>query len=147
MDSSWQFWWVRYLKGLELLFCSMYLLRYTYVALTVVTFYGVLSKYDAYVIFSVRKFLVANWILLSLVRSLWFVHLLVLRASSHRRRNRGAGGKPGPPQYFTLETLLIFIHAAQVTAIAVYVTFGLPKMELLPTPLCSSLHSFYHIMV
>ena len=55
--------------------------------------------------------------------------------SKHRRRNwRGQGG-PGPPQYFTLETLLIFMHAAQIAAIAVYITFGPPKMELLPTPM------------
>ena len=45
----------------------------------------------------------------------------------HRRRNRGQEG-PGSPQYFTLETLLIFIHAAQIAAIAVYITFApLPK--------------------
>ena len=39
------------------------------------------------------------------------------------------GGRPGPPQYFTLETLLIFMHAAQIAAIAKY------KMEFLPTPM------------
>ena len=48
----------------------------------------------------------------------------------------GTGGAgPPPPQYFTLETLLIFIHAAQIAATAVYITFGPPKMELLPTPM------------
>ena len=29
----------------------------------------------------------------------------------------GTGGARAPPQYFTLETLLIFMHAAQITAI------------------------------
>ena len=47
---------------------------------------------------------------------------------------RAGGPAPPPPQYFTLETLLIFIHAAQITAIAEYITFGPPNMELLPTP-------------
>ena len=47
----------------------------------------------------------------------------------------GGGGGQGPPQYFTHETLLIFILAAQIGAIAVYITFGPPKMELLPTPM------------
>ena len=50
----------------------------------------------------------------------------------HRRRNRGGWGGG---QYFTLETLLIFIHAVQIAAIAEYITFGPPKMELLPTPM------------
>ena len=31
-----------------------------YVALTVVTFYGVVPKYNTYVISSIRKFLIAN---------------------------------------------------------------------------------------
>ena len=30
---------------------------------------------------------------------------------------------------------LIFMSAAQIAAIAVYITFGPPKMELLPTPM------------
>jgi len=49
----------------------------------------------------------------------------------------GAGGAraPPPPQYFTLKTLLIFMHAAQIAAIAMYITFSPPKMELLPTPM------------
>ena len=34
----------------------------------------------------------------------------------HRRRNRGPGGEGRAPQYFTLETLLILIHAAQIAA-------------------------------
>ena len=38
----------------------------------------------------------------------------------------GTGGA-GPSQYFTLETLLIFIHAAQIAATAVYITFGPPQ--------------------
>ena len=49
---------------------------------------------------------------------------------THRRRNRGGGGR-------ALETLLIFIHAAQIAAIAVYIMFGPPKMELLPICLCN----------
>ena len=36
-------------------------------------------------------------------------------------------GGQGPPQYFTLETLLIFIHAAHIATIAVYITFAPPK--------------------
>ena len=31
-----------------------------------------------------------------------------------------AKGAKAPPQYFTLDTLLIFKHAAQIAAIAVY---------------------------
>ena len=38
----------------------------------------------------------------------------------------GTGGA-GPPQYFNLETLLIFIHAAQIATIVEYITFGPPK--------------------
>ena len=53
---------------------------------------------------------------------------------------RGAGGARAP-QYFTLETLLIFMHAAQIAVITVYITFGPPKMELLPTPMC---HDYEH---
>ena len=53
----------------------------------------------------------------------------------HRHRNRGARA----PQYFTLETLLIFIHAAQIAAIAEYIMFGPPKMELLPTPMIQTM--------
>ena len=36
----------------------------------------------------------------------------------------GTGGEEGArvPQYFSLETLLIFMHAAQIAAIAVYIT-------------------------
>ena len=34
------------------------------------------------------------------------------------------GGGPGPPQYFTLDT---FMQAAQIAAIAVYITFGPPR--------------------
>ena len=50
--------------------------------------------------------------------------------------NRGGGqGGARPPQYFTLKTLKIFMHAAQIAAIAVYIMFGPPKMELLPTPM------------
>ena len=41
-------------------------------------------------------------------------------------------GTGGVPQYFIPETLLISIHAAQIAA-SVYYTFGLPKMESLPT--------------
>ena len=49
---------------------------------------------------------------------------------THGRRNQegGGGGR-------ALETLLIFIHAAQIAAIAVYITFGPQKMELLPMPM------------
>ena len=46
----------------------------------------------------------------------------------------GGPGGPGPPN-FTLETLLKFIHVVQIAAITVYITFGPPKMELLPTPM------------
>ena len=50
----------------------------------------------------------------------------------------GAGGpSPFPPQYFkyfTLKTLLIFMHAAQIAVIAVYIMFGPPKIDLLLTP-------------
>ena len=66
----------------------------------------------------------------------------------HRRRNQGGrGGRRATPtpQYFTLKTSLIFIHAAQITAITVYITFGPPKMELLPTPMYQqSLPSLVH---
>ena len=41
----------------------------------------------------------------------------------------------GGGQYFTLETLLIFIHVAQIAAIAVYIMFGHSKIELFPTPM------------
>ena len=46
-------------------------------------------------------------------------------------------GTGGARQYFILETLLKFIHAAQITVIAVYITFAppQPKMKLLPTPI------------
>ena len=50
-------------------------------------------------------------------------------------RNRGWGEARAPPQYFTLETLLIFIHAVEIAVITVYITFDPPKMELLPTPM------------
>ena len=51
-------------------------------------------------------------------------------------RGSRVGGWPGPPQYFTLETLLRFIHAVQITVIAVYITFTPPlQMEFLPTPM------------
>ena len=33
------------------------------------------------------------------------------------------------------------MHAAQIAAIAVYITFGPLKMELLPTPMC---HNYEH---
>ena len=59
----------------------------------------------------------------------WIEHV----EASHRRRNRW-GGSRAPPIFY-LETLLIFIHAAQIATIAVYITFGPPKMELLPTPM------------
>ena len=39
--------------------------------------------------------------------------------AQHQRRKQGGGGgqdPPPPPQYFTLETLLIFIHAEQIAA-------------------------------
>ena len=32
-------------------------------------------------------------------------------------------------------SLLIFMHAVQIAAIAVYIMFGPPKMELLPMPM------------
>ena len=58
-----------------------------YVALTVVTFYGVVPKYNTYVISSIRKFLIVS--LLSLDHfDPSFVHSLVLRASSHSRHER-----------------------------------------------------------
>ena len=41
-------------------------------------------------------------------------------------RGPGGGGEL-PPDYFTLATLLIFMHAVQVAAIAVYIMFGPPK--------------------
>ena len=58
----------------------------------------------------------------------WIEHV----EASHRPRNRGGG--PGTPIFY-LETLLIFIHAAQIAVIAVYITFSPPKIELLPTPM------------
>ena len=36
-------------------------------------------------------------------------------------------GGARPPQYFTLETLLIFMHAVQIAAITVYITFSPPQ--------------------
>ena len=56
----------------------------------------------------------------------------------------GAGGQGSLPQYFTLKTLLIFIHATQIAAIVVYITFSPPKMQFLPTPMQpgSSRYSF-----
>ena len=64
----------------------------------------------------------------------------------HRRRNQEGGGVGArAPQYFILETLLVFIHAAQIAMIAVYITFDPPKMELLPTPmLCYVQHVTIH---
>ena len=49
----------------------------------------------------------------------------------------GGGGGPRPPQCFTLETLVIFMHAAQIALIAVYIMLAPPppKMESLPTPM------------
>ena len=62
----------------------------------------------------------------------------------HRRRNQEGGGARAP-QYFILETLLVFIHAAQMAMIAVYITFDPLKMELLPTPmLCYVQHVMIH---
>ena len=43
-------------------------------------------------------------------------------------------GPPPPTQYFTLETLLISYCSAN-RHVTVYITFGPPKMELLPTPM------------
>ena len=44
----------------------------------------------------------------------------------------------GGGQYFIRETVLISMHAAQIAAIAVYITFGPPKMELLPMPVTTN---------
>ena len=44
----------------------------------------------------------------------------------------GGGGARALPIFYP-RALLIFIHAAQIAAIAVYITFGPSKMELLPT--------------
>ena len=41
----------------------------------------------------------------------------------------GGGGR-APPIFYPRD----FMHAAQIAAIAEYITFGPPKMELLPTP-------------
>ena len=53
----------------------------------------------------------------------------------------GTGG------HFTLETLLIVMHAAQITAIVVYITFGPPKMELLPEPMSHGTCMYIHVPV
>ena len=45
----------------------------------------------------------------------------------------GVGTRGATPPIFYPRTLLIFIHAAQITAITVNITFGPPKMKLLPT--------------
>ena len=60
--------------------------------------------------------------------------VMVNEAKGHRHRNlAGEGGGAGPlPPIFTLEPLLISIHAAQIAAIAVYITFSPPKKEMLP---------------
>ena len=46
----------------------------------------------------------------------------------------GGQGGAGPPIFYSRD--FINIHAAaQIATIAVYITFGPPKMELLPTPM------------
>jgi len=47
---------------------------------------------------------------------LFLQHVII---HSHRHRNWGAR----TPQYFALETVLIFMPAAQIATIAVYTTF------------------------
>ena len=47
---------------------------------------------------------------------------------------------PPPPQIFYPRDSLIFIHAAQITANAVYTFAPLPKMKLLPMPMTSPLY-------
>ena len=43
------------------------------------------------------------------------------------RKRRGGAGRPRPPQYFTLETLLIFIHAAQIAVSQCILCSASPK--------------------
>ena len=58
--------------------------------------------------------------------------LVPIEDNQQKLHPHSIGAGTGGGQYFILETLLIFIHAAQIAA-SVYYTFGLPKMELLPT--------------
>ena len=57
-----------------------------------------------------------------------FIKRLILHIGVGTREGRGGA-------IFYLRDLLIFIHAAQIAAITVYITFAPPKMELLPTPM------------
>ena len=41
----------------------------------------------------------------------------------------GPGGQGPPPQYFTLESLLIFIHAAQITVLQCILRLASPKWD------------------
>ena len=55
----------------------------------------------------------------------------------------GVGGvataSPPPPPIFYPRNLLISMHAAQIAAITVYITFAPPpQIELLPTPMVSA---------
>ena len=53
----------------------------------------------------------------------------------HRRRNQGAWGLGAPPPIFYPPDLINILACSADRAIAVYITFGPPKMELLPTPM------------
>ena len=71
--------------------------------------------------------------------------LLHMQSSSiphfpHRRRNQGDRGAvpPPPPNILPSSTT-----CSADRRVAVYITFGLPKMELLPTPIWEALLNIY----